>query len=471
MMRSAIPLLVAFAALLLACAEPRPSAQVRRPDPAPPAVVIRDVAVLDVASGAVRRGRDVLLRDGRIAAIAAPALAAPAGAREISGSGAMLLPGLIDMHGHVEADPAPTWEGRFPDIDANLQAYLYAGVTSVLDPGDSSPEAFERRDAIARGEKIGPTIHTAGPILTVTGGHPLALVEEFAPWWIEWYILPRVAVAVDDAAAATEAVDDLAARGADVVKIVIDAIPLGAPRMPRDVAAAVVARARSHGLRTVAHIGTAEDAVDAAEAGVALWVHGVYKELLGDEQVAKLVGYDIPMVATLEVFDRYARSFDGPRLATPLEREIAPAALLDSFHPVPDDFEIGSLSSWVELAVAQRSVGAANVRRLHRAGQTILAGSDCQSGVFPGAGLHRELALLVGAGLSPVEAIRAATADAAAFLADGAEPEVGSIAGGKRADLLLVEGDPTRDVADLARIREVFLAGVPLERVPVPGDG
>ena len=94
-------------------------------------------------------------------------------------------------------------------------------------------------------------------------------------------------------------------------------------------------------------------------------------------------------------------------------------------------------------------------------------GSDTQSGVFPGPGLHRELRHLVRAGLTPSEAIRAATLDAARFLADGAEPDFGAVAVGLRADLVLVEGDPSADIAALERIRQVFVGGVPLERTPL----
>ena len=458
---------VGLAWLLAACGE-RPSVQVTRPDPAPQAVLIRDAAVLHVALGERQVGLDVLVREGRVAAIAPTGeLAVPEGARVVDGSGATLLPGLVDLHGHVDADPAPVWEQGIPDDAANLRSYLYAGVTTLLDPGDPSGEAFERRERVARGELLGPRIFTAGPMLTCPEGHPIALVRAFAPFWIAWYLAPRVAVAVESPDAAGAVVDVLAAQRADVVKITIDRVPLDAPRMDRATAAAVVEAAHARGLRVVAHVGTTEDAIDAAEAGVDAWVHGVYKERIPEAAVAALAGYGIPMVPTIEVFDRYARTGEGPFDATPLEREVAPRSLLESFHPVPDGFDPGPLQSWLDLARETRVDRFENVRRLHEAGVTILAGSDTQSGVFPGPGLHREIANLVRAGLTPVEAIRAATLDAARFLAAGAEPDFGAVEVGKRADLLLVEGDPTRDVAALQRIREVFLGGVPLERQPV----
>jgi imidazolonepropionase-like amidohydrolase len=411
---------------ILGCGS-RPSVDVRRPADPPPATWIRNVSVLDVAAGTTLPRRDVVLSDGRVAAIGATGqVEVPPDALEISGEGATLLPGLIDVHGHVDGDPAPTWEGRFPDIEANLRGYLYAGVTTIFDPADATPDAYERRERVARGELVGPWIYTTGPLHTPPEGHPIAVVREFAPWWIEWYVVPRVAVSIDSEAAAEKAVDEVARNGADAVKIVIDAIPLDAPRMSREVAAAVVRRAASHDLRVVAHIGTTEDAIDAAEAGVAAWVHGVYKERIPEAQIAQLVGYDIPMVVTLEVFDRYARAAAGPRVPTVLETQIAPASLLETFYPAPEGFEVGSLQPWLDLVSENRSAGAENVRRLHRAGMTVLAGSDMQSGVFPGAGLHRELALLVAAGLSPAEAIRAATLDAARFVANDPDPDFGS---------------------------------------------
>src|SRR5262249_24289238 len=113
---------------------------------------------------------------------------------------------------------------------------------------------------------------------------------------------------------------------------------------------------------------------------------------------------------------------------------------------------------------AERPTWRDNVRRLRAAGVTILAGSDTQTGVFPGAGLHRELHLLTEAGLTPVDAIRAATIGGARFLADGKDPDFGTVAEGRRADLLLVEGDPIRDLDALARIRGVVKGGVLLER-------
>ena len=437
----------------------------RRPEHPPPALLIRDVPVLDVEAGTLVPHRDVLLVGDRVSRVAAAGtVSPPPGAATIAGGGATLLPGLIDMHGHVGGNPAPPWVGGMPDLDANLRAYLYCGVTTILDPADIASQIFPRRERVARGELLGPTIYAAGPMFTAPGGHPVPVLRQLAPWWLRWYLIPRLAVQVDTPSAARAAVDEVVGKGADVIKLGVDHLPDQAPRIGGEVLAAVVDEARRRGVRAVAHIGTVEDALDAARAGVAAWMHGVYKERIADETIPELAAFRIPMVATTVVFESYALIGQGPRPPTPLERETAPADVLAAFDHVPASYDFSFFGPYLEKMRAQRGAWRDNVRRLHEAGVTILAGSDMQAGVFPGAGLHRELHLLAESGLTPAQAIRAATLDAARFLADGKEPDFGVVAEGKRADLLLVDGDPTRDLDALARIRAVIKGGVVLER-------
>lgn len=454
-----------LAPLLAACTNDVPTVSVSLAPVISDTIVVSNVAVFDSRSLQVTPNRDVVVKGSQIVDVAKHNPANTwADAQVISGEGATLVPGLIDMHGHVTTTTGPTWEFALPRPEANLLAYVYSGVTTVFDPGDSSDDAYERRAKVANGELIGPQIFTAGRIITSPHGHPRALVENLAPWWARWYLVDKIATGIADQDDVVAEVNELSDAGADAIKIVVDSIPLDSEQMSDELIGALVDQAKQRGLRTVAHTGTTQDAIRAADAGVALWVHGVYKERIPDSLVGQLVGYGIPMVSTNEVFDRYGRALSGPITPSKLERETVPQEVLESFHPVPEDFDIGVLESWATLMANTIDVRLDNVRRLHQAGMTILAGSDTQSGVFPGAGMHRELATLVRAGLTPAQALRAATLDPAIYLSNGKVPDRGVIEKGKRADILLVNGDPLQDISALADIREVILNGQVLQR-------
>jgi imidazolonepropionase-like amidohydrolase len=226
-------------------------------------------------------------------------------------------------------------------------------------------------------------------------------------------------------------------------------------------------------MRVAAHIGSMEDALDAAWAGADAWLHVVYKEPLSDAAAAELASFGIPMVPTLVVWHALADLRDPPRQSTAIERESVPAEILDAFDDPPfDDARIQTaFGPYLDLLDARQADWGETVRRLHEAGVMILAGSDTQPGVFPGAGLHRELALLAQAGLSPLEVVRAATLYPARFFAQSEDPPFGAVRVGKRADLVLVNGNPLDRIAAISDLRAVILEGVPLLRIPVTAAG
>jgi imidazolonepropionase-like amidohydrolase len=460
-------LLLAIALALAACVpqEANSPISVSLVDTGEQGILIRDVDVFDAASLALVPGQDVLVVGERIASIAPTGtVATPAGVFVIPGDGATLVPGLVDMHGHLTTTTGPSWDMATPNPEDNLRAYLYAGVTTIFDPGDSSADAISRRERVARGELLGPRIYTAGKIITDPDGHPRAMVDQLAPWWINWYLKPQVASGVSTPAEAQAEVDERIEAGVDAIKVVVDSIPLGAAVIRQPVLLSVVEQAHDSAVPVVAHIGTTADAIAAAENGVDLWVHGVYKERIADSDIARLAAYGIPMVTTSEVFDRYGRATEGPIQPTSLEAEMVSDGKLAAFYPPPDDFDLGALESWLTLMQQTREARLDNVGRLHEAGVVILAGSDTQSGVFPGAGLHRELETLVEAGLTPAEALQSATLLPARFLSRGREPKFGTVTAGAYADLVLVNGNPVADISALSDIRQVLRGGRLLQR-------
>jgi imidazolonepropionase-like amidohydrolase len=437
----------------------------------PSALVVRNTTVLDVVSGRRLRGRDVVVVAGRILTVArhgseeirrATAGMSAADLDEIDGAGGTLLPGLIDMHAHPGTSAAPHGDRFGPDPLYNLRAYLFCGVTTVADLGGIPSRALGRRANTASAAVAGPTLYVAGPAVTAPGGHPVPILEMVLPGWLRWYVLPRYVRQVETATEATDAVDGIADAGADFLKVIVDRIPPDAPRLDDGVLAAAVAHARTRGLRSIAHVGTTEDALDAARAGVAAWAHVVYRERIPDDRIAELASFGIPMIPTIVVFESMAaRGEESP--PSRLEREIATARMLEP-GPVPDDPFFEQSTKFLR---SRRADWYENVRRLHEGGVVILAGSDMQAGVFPGAGLHRELNHLHRAGLSAIEVVRAATLYPARFLEQTEDPAFGVLAAGKRADLLLVDGDPLADLGALERIRTVVVGGREVIRRPI----
>jgi imidazolonepropionase-like amidohydrolase len=305
-------------------------------------------------------------------------------------------------------------------------------------------------------------------MFTVPGGHPVAAMHALVPWWLRWYVVPRMTREVGTPAEARAAVAALAAYRPDVIKVAVDAIPLGAPILGGDVLRAIVDEGKSRGIRTVAHIGTTADALAAADAGVAAWMHGVYKERIPDDVIPRFTAAKIPYVATTYVFDDYADLVEGKRVATDLERETVPADVLASLSVrMPAESQPPEFKEYFDLLPATREARCDNVRRLAEERVTILAGSDVQTGVFPGPGLHREIANLVRCGVAPRTALMAATSNAARFISGQDDPDFGLLRDGKRADVIMVNGNPLTHPEAIDDILLVIKDGLVIQRFPL----
>jgi imidazolonepropionase-like amidohydrolase len=374
----------------------------------------------------------VVVENGRITAVGAD-VQAPAGAATIDGAGKTLLPGLIDAHTH-------TWG------DAPERALVF-GVTTSLDMFTEHRQAaqWRKEQASAEGAPVRADIFSAGTLITAPKGHGTQFGMD----------IPTIT----SPAEAQAFVDARIAEGSDYIKIVYEegsAYGLKFPSISADTLRAVIAAAKNRGKLVVVHVGSRRAAETALAAGPNGLVH-----IFGDEPppgdfaaAARKAG--IFVVPTLSVIESVAGIAGGagvskhPALA-PLLRADEKTALGGTFPQRPGN------KVRVEHAID-------TVRHLHRAGVPILAGSDAPNpGTAHGATIHRELELLVQAGLSPLEALTAATAaPTRAFHLN----DRGRIAVGMRADLVLVDGDPTRDITATRAIVEVWKGGVRLERRP-----
>jgi imidazolonepropionase-like amidohydrolase len=449
-------------ALTTACGHAKLVASVH-PTARPPGYLFANVNVFDgeQALGA----RDVLIRKDRIEAVAPAGTLTAQDVIRVDGTGKTLLPGLVDAHAHLESNGEALWDLGLPDLKVISGAYLYAGVTSamILQGGD---DQFEVQEDAARGEFLAPRMLISGPRLTAPDGFPIATIRALLPWPISRLATRniRTAATVEEA---QKIVDDIAEEySPPLFKLTSDALPPGTPKLSGEILVAAIKRVKERKMRSVAHIGAPEDIMLAAEAGLDLFAHPPSGGLLTDAQIARLKELRIPFMTTL-------RFLTGPQDiaadgGNALERKMVHPETLALFAKPPKDFEFPGAGSREEFeSLAQRLIGNVrqNARRLSEAGVPLFIGTDGGSpGVFPGAGIHRELALLVSLGVSPAEALRAATSAPADFM----DPthSFGRIAPGQHADLLLVRGDPLTRIEATAEIDMVFKDGVALDRKP-----
>ncbi|MBV8502525.1 MAG: amidohydrolase family protein [Paucibacter sp.] len=374
---------------------------------------------------------DVLVQDGRIAAIGRE-LKAPAGVSVVDGRGKTLMPGLIDAHTH-------TWGSAGRDA-------LRFGVTTELDMfTDPRGLPAARAQRQARAAAGSADLWSAGVLATVPGGHGT-----------------EYGIKIPTLSTPAEAADFVAARkaeGSDYLKIVIEdgsAFGHATPTLDAATIAALATAAKSSGMMSVAHVATQNDAATAFASGVNGLAHVFIDRKLDASADAAFIASarDHFVVPTLSV----NAALSGPAESRALQDD-------PRLKPWLSNGQLGTLASvfpppWSKTVFLDRALN--NTAVLHRAGIALLAGTDAGNpGTAHGVSLHGELALLVRAGLTPLEALRAATSlPSSVFkLSDR-----GRIATGLRADLLLVEGDPSVDIQATRAIVAIWKNGYPVDR-------
>jgi len=454
---------------LALCLAPRAFAQT----PAPLAVV--DVNVVDVVNGETRTHQTVLILNGRIAAAGSTdAVGIPALAIRIPGEGRFLIPGLWDMHIHLRSNQvAPD----FPLVDENaalLDLFLPNGVVGVREMGgDLADSVFRWRDEIRSGKRTGPRILTAG-----------RKIDNEPPSW-------NGSLSVKSPDAAREAVRQLKQSGADFIKVYFSNIP---PEVLR----AVVEEAHKNGLKVVGHLANnipIQTALDIGQDGIE---HAQYliaakpgdSEQLGREAAARrdtplalvpgersarllyledakeeervyqtMAQKQIWVTPTLTVSIRTGQELGERDFESDDRKRFVLPAIWESW-----DQKLGRRKP---VASAAREIAAEFNKRAqkamlaaHKAGVPMLAGTDCgvnNNYMFPGWSLHEELENLVKAGLTPVEALRMATIDAARWR--GADATEGTVEKGKTADLVLLRSNPLEAIRHTREIESVLAGG------------
>ena len=417
-------------AALLATAAPAQSV--------PKVSYIQAGALLATPGEAPRGNSTIIVRDGKVAEIRDGFVAPEAGAALVDLRDKFVLPGLIDMHVHFYSSGYPlqsrlTFATRdkadqFVDAEVHARQTLDAGFTTVRDLGGDPRGIRALRDAIARGDIEGPTIVNAGEMISVTAGHGDAngLREDIAH--AERADTTAICNGADDCRRATR---DQIFMGAETIKFAASGgvgsnIAGGLEaQMTYDEMKAIVDTAHAFGRKATAHAHGKSGIDTALRAGVDSIEHGSY---IDDETVAlfkKTGAYLVPTRLAFENVIRQGRAGERPRASVDKAEQVA-------------------------LVVAESH------KRAVRGGVKIAFGTD--SGVGPHGINAQEFALLTQVGLTPAQAIRAATVDAATLLGRG--DRLGTIAPGKDADIIAVSGSPLDDVKRLEHVGFVMRQGV-----------
>jgi len=421
------------------------------------ATVFRSVRVFDGRSEALSRPTDVVVRDGRIAAIG-PGLEAPEGAETVRGG--VLLPGLWDSHVHlggVEGEPVWDLGKRLPDGRAQAAAHLYCGTTTAVIAGDNGDTYRVARD-IEENREAGPRLLTATRIFTARGGHPAPMDHAAAPAPIAAIMLTRTVVEVTGEAELRAALRQELTAGAHHVKIVYHQLPPGAPTFSLDELKAAIDESRKLGKPVYVHVGTAQGAVEAAQAGAALLMHVPWEDELSPEQVQAIAKAGTPVVTTRRIYAAWLNALSGDPKLTKLEKKVMRPGLEEILKAKPEQISLFGWEDYLGRAAEFDRILGVNVKALHEGGVTLLAGTDTGlSGVFPGAGLHEELKSIAALGIPAAAVLKMATSNPARVV----EPEAkrGVIEVGAIADLLLIEDDPLQNLEALDEIEGVWKAG------------
>jgi imidazolonepropionase-like amidohydrolase len=403
---------------------------------APAKTLIHAGSLIDGRAETVRKNVTVTIDGDRISGIADGFAAPGAGDTVIDLKGATVMPGLMDMHVHLDGQQSPEsyTEGFFlnPGDYALRAAYharktLLAGFTSVRNLGDTHYSTRSLRKAINAGWVEGPRVYTAGPALGTTGSHADP-TNGYSDEIIGALATPEVFNGADGARAA---VRDHIKHGADVIKIVTTGgvLSLGdtaqGAQMTIEEVRAVVETAHEYGVKVAAHAHGTEGMKRAILAGVDSIEHGTF---MTDEIVALMKEHGTYFVPTLS-----AGQFVLGKAKTP------------GFLP----------PSILAKALLVGPAMTATFQRAYQAGVKIAFGTD--QGVAPHGDNANEFIYMVNAGMTPMKAIQSATLECAKLL--GVEKDLGTIETGKFADIVAVPGDPLADIAFMTKVSFVMKGG------------
>jgi imidazolonepropionase-like amidohydrolase len=424
---------------------------------AAPTVLLRDMRVIDGTGVAPREHVSLLLRNGRIEWIGGAEMAVPAGAEVRDFTGKTVMPGLISAHSHLgliveDAESSATGDTR-ENVTAQLKQFERYGVTTIMSLGLNRDLVYDLREEQRAGRLGGATIFTAGRGIGVQRGAPplpAATDQIYRP------------ASVDEA---RKDVDELAAHRADIVKIWVDKLHGAAPEMTPEIYKAVIDEAHQKHVRVAAHEYSLEDAKQLVADGVDVLAHSVRDHVVDDAFIQAMKQHKVWYVPTFTVDESFFVYAERPAfMQTAFFQQAAGPKLMAKFNASGYAEKINQDPQTARHR-KDFAIGQQNLKKLSDAGVNVGFGTDSGAlpGRIPGFAEHHELELMVEAGLTPMQAITAATGENAKLLHSS---DRGTIAVGKRADLLVLDADPLTDIRNTQKIFAVYHEGRSVADLP-----
>lgn len=410
--------------------------------------VLKNFTLIDGTGGPPLTHAAMIVDNGRIQWTGSTSqLKLPAGAEIIDLSGRFVMPGLINLHGHVGNVVGLTQDAKFftrENIEKNLRTYASYGVTTVLSLGTEQKSIFPIRDEQRSGRPTVTRIYTAGRGFAFKGGYGG---------------LPGVTFAPTSPAEIPAEVAELASQKVDIVKVWVDDHMGHMKKMPFPISKAIIDSAREHHLHVAAHIFYLQDAQQLTDAGVYGLAHSVRDQAVNQTLIDSMKKHGTwQMAATLSrELSTFVYAKPAPFLNDPFfTRSVTPDVLAKLKSPdyqksIAADEDFARYALILEMAKK-------NFKKLVDAGVKYGFGTDTgPPGRFPGYFEHLELQLEVEAGLTPQQTILGATRNAAEFL--GASNDLGTLQKGRWADLIILRNNPLADIKNVRAIDAVWIAG------------
>jgi imidazolonepropionase-like amidohydrolase len=430
-------------------------------------LAIVGATLIDGTDRAPQPDRLILVRNGAVVEIAdATARPMPVVSEVIDASGQYVIPGLADMHVHFGS--GGLGPRRNNATERAVHQFLQYGVTTVLNVGGTGGNLAQVRSLRKRqraGATPGLRIFATGDMLTLPGSHPVATIMRLPdgvdPATYDWS--SRGVALVSNVERARAAVARNIEGGMNAIKIIVESGPTEFgehPQMPPEMILAVVDEAARLGGFVVAHISSLDEFEDCIDAGVHAIIHAVCEPPFpSSEHWAAMKAKGIYYVPTLSLYGSLLSTLwsEPSTFSDPFLTGGVSASTLESvkgFGPGP---------SFAETAEEEWKQILQSVNEAHVAGVLLALGTDTNNPrVYPGYSVHRELETLVQLGLSPQEAIIAATRRPAELL--GSDDELGTVEVGKRADLLILGANPLDDIRNTRTLQTVILNGQIIRR-------